>query len=153
MNRQTTLAKNETHVAEWLEVDASGQVLGRLATRIATVLMGKHKPGYTAHVDTGDFVIVTNATNIVLTGNKATQKFYQTFSGHPSGQRYQRYDKLMAEKPELLVELAVKRMLPKSRLGRQMLSKMKVYAGTEHQHSAQKPQQVDPNTMQIIPEA
>ncbi len=146
MNRQTTLANPQTAEHHWLHMDASGQVVGRLATQIATALMGKHKPTYTPHCDTGDFVVVTNASGLVLTGNKATQKFRQTFSGHPSGQRYERYDKLMVRNPELLLEDAVRRMLPKNKLGVKMLKKLKVYAGAEHEHTAQKPVTVDPKT-------
>ncbi len=139
MNRQTTLAKNDEVQQDWHVVDASGLVLGRLAAKLAVILQGKHKPIYTPHHDCGDFIIVLNADKIVLTGDKAEQKFYRTFSGHPSGQRYVRYDRMLEEKPELLLSEAVRRMLPKNKIGRHMLGKLKVYRGTEHPHTAQQP--------------
>ncbi len=140
---KTFVAKNETVINGWCTVDADGQILGRLAAKIAPILMGKNKPIYTPHVDTGDFVIVLNAEKIVLTGKKAQTKTYQTYSGYPGGQKITSFEDMMERKPEQVVRLAVRRMLPKSKLGRQMLSKLKVYAGNEHSHAAQKPQKID----------
>ncbi|HCT44561.1 MAG: 50S ribosomal protein L13 [Phycisphaerae bacterium] len=129
------MAKNGEVAKQWRTVDATDQSLGRLASDIATVLMGKHRPEYTPHVDCGDFVIVTNASQIKLTGRKAEQKMRQTYTGFPGGQKTETYGHLRDRKPELLIEDAVRRMLPKSRLGRQMLKKLKVYAGTDHPHA------------------
>jgi large subunit ribosomal protein L13 len=140
MPRQTTFAKPGEVKPCWHRVDAEGQVLGRMATGIATVLMGKHRPEYTPHVDCGDFVIVTNAGKVVLTGRKAEQKMYRTYSGYPGGQKERSYGLLLEKRPELVIEEAVRRMLPKNRLGRQMLKKLKVYAGSEHPHQAQNPE-------------
>ncbi|RMH29307.1 MAG: 50S ribosomal protein L13 [Planctomycetota bacterium] len=141
--RQTTFAKPGEVQRQWRLVDAEGQRLGRLATRIAVVLMGKHRPEYTPHVDTGDFVVVTNAEKVVLTGAKAQQKFRKTFSGHPGGQRMESYESLLRRRPEIVIEDAVRRMLPKSRLGRQMMRKLKVYRGADHPHQAQRPEPMD----------
>jgi len=140
MNRQTYNAKPGEVEQKWHVVDASDQVLGRLATRIATILMGKHKPEYTPHVDTGDFVIVTNAEQIKLTGAKLDQKFYRTYSGHPSGQRAYSYRWMIANRPEKLIEKAVERMLPQNKLARQQIKKLKVYRGESHPHQAQRPE-------------
>jgi len=139
MPRQTTLAKKEAVTTTWRHVDADGKVLGRLATEIATVLMGKHRPEYTPHVDTGEAVVVTNAEKIVLTGRKLDHKMRITYSGYPGGQKVRSYRKVLATHPERLVEDAVRRMLPKGRLGRQMGSKLHVYAGPSHPHQAQQP--------------
>jgi large subunit ribosomal protein L13 len=131
------------HVAlgerKWWVVDATDQPLGRLASRIAMVLRGKNKPTFTPHVDTGDFVIVVNAGKIKLTGRKLEQKKYYRHSGAPGGFREEAYGKLLQRKPELPVEKAVKGMLPKNILGRELLTKLKVYAGPDHPHAAQKP--------------
>ncbi|MEX0876605.1 MAG: 50S ribosomal protein L13 [Phycisphaerales bacterium] len=135
LRRQTFVAKRGEVTKQWRQVDATGQSLGRLASDIATVLMGKHRPEYTPHVDCGDFVIVTNASQVGLTGNKAKYKLRQTYTGYPGGQKTETYGHLRERKPELLIEDAVRRMLPKSRLGRQMLKKLKVYPGTEHPHT------------------
>jgi large subunit ribosomal protein L13 len=124
---------------EWFVVDASGQTLGRLASRIAKVLQGKHKPGYTAHVDTGDFVVVLNAEQIVLTGRKLDQKEYYAYSGYPGGMRSITARRRLETHPERVIEDAVQGMVPGTRLGRQMLSKLKVYAGASHPHAAQQP--------------
>ncbi len=140
MNRQTYIAKNNEVPQAWHVVDATDKILGRMATRIAMILMGKTKPEYTPHHDVGDFVVITNAEKIRLTGNKLDQKFYETFSGHPSGRKLTSYRQMVAEKPELLVSEAVRRMLPKNKLGVQMLTKLKVYAGDVHPHQAQDPQ-------------
>ena len=143
MNRQTFFAKNNEVPRHWVHVDATDQVFGRLAVRIATILMGKNKPQYTPHHDVGDFVVVTNAEKIRMTGNKLDQKFFRTFSGHPSGQKARSYRIMMEKHPELLLERAVWRMLPSSRLARQMLKKMKVYRGPDHPHQAQRPATID----------
>jgi len=125
---------------KWYVVDASGQTLGRLASKIARILMGKEKPKYTPFLDTGDHVIVINAEKLKTTGMKAGQKVYQHYTGYPGGLRAEEFAKRMARKPELVVEQAVLRMLPKSKLGRQMIGKMKVYKGGKHPHQAQKPE-------------
>jgi large subunit ribosomal protein L13 len=124
----------------WWVIDAEGKPLGRLASRIATVLRGKHKPSFTPHVDTGDFVIVVNAAKVQLTGRKLDQKNYYHHSGEPGGFRVEPYGKLLERKPTFPVTKAVKGMLPKSILGREILTKLKVYAGPDHPHAAQKPQ-------------
>ncbi len=121
-------------------IDAQGQVLGRLATRIATVLMGKHKPGYTPFLDCGDHVVVVNADKIVLTGNKMNDKMYYRYSGYPGGIKEARARRVMRENPTRILESAVRGMVPKTTLGRQMFSKLRVYAGPEHPHEAQQPQ-------------
>ncbi len=125
---------------KWYVVDADGAVLGRLATEVAAILRGKHKPMFATHMDTGDHVIVVNAAGVRLTGTKAEQKVYYRHSGFPGGLREQGYTRLMAERPTLVVEKAIRGMLPKTRLGRQMISKLAVYAGPEHPHRAQKPE-------------
>jgi large subunit ribosomal protein L13 len=124
---------------QWHVIDATDVVLGRLATHTATLLRGKHKPIFAPHVDTGDFVVIVNAGKVALTGNKATQKIAYRHSGYPGGLKRVRYDQLLATRPERAIELAVKGMLPKNSLGRQMLKKLKVYAGPEHPHAAQQP--------------
>jgi len=139
MNRQTYHAKNNEVPQEWWVVDASGEVLGRLATRLATMLMGKHKPQYTPHHDVGDFIVIINAERIVLTGEKASQKFHETFSGHPSGRKVYSYKWMIEHRPEKLIELAVRRMMPKTKLGVAQIKKLKVYAGPTHPHAAQCP--------------
>ena len=124
---------------QWHVIDAQDVVLGRLASQAASLLRGKHKPIYAPHVDTGDFVIIINADKVHLSGNKKTQKMAYRHSGYPGGLRSVRYDELLAKSPEKAVEKAVKGMLPKNTLGRQMLSKLKVYAGDQHPHGAQQP--------------
>jgi large subunit ribosomal protein L13 len=136
---KTYIAKKEEVKRDWWLVDASGIPLGRLASRVAKLLMGKHKPIYTPHVDTGDFVVVVNAGKIKLTGKKAEEKFYYRHTGYLGHLRKIPYGRLRAERPDLMVKLAVKGMLPKNRLGRKMLKKLKVYAGSEHPHQPQKP--------------
>ncbi len=121
-------------------IDAEGQVLGRLATRIATILMGKHKPGYTPFLDCGDHVVVVNAEKVVLTGNKMNDKKYYRYSGYPGGIKEARARRVMRENPTRILESAVRGMVPKTKLGRQMFSKLRVYAGPEHPHEAQQPQ-------------
>jgi large subunit ribosomal protein L13 len=125
---------------KWFVVDAKDLPLGRLASRIATVLRGKHKPTYTPHVDTGDFVIVINAAQVKLTGNKANDKMYYRHSGYPGAIRGESFRHLVVKHPDAPVTLAVKGMLPKNVLGRQMLEKLKVYGGSDHPHRAQKPE-------------
>ncbi|GAA3057796.1 large subunit ribosomal protein L13 [Streptomyces olivoverticillatus] len=124
---------------QWLIIDAQDVVLGRLASQAAALLRGKHKPVYAAHVDMGDFVIIVNADKVHLSGNKKTQKMAYRHSGFPGGLRSVRYDELLDKNPEKAVEKAIKGMLPKNSLGRQMLSKLKVYSGSEHPHAAQQP--------------
>lgn len=124
---------------DWHVIDAEGMVLGRLATEVARILRGKHKPTYTPHLDTGDHVIVVNADKVVLTSNKAEKQLVHRHSGYPGGLRSQTYGNLLATKPEDAVRRAVRGMLPKNRLGRQMIRKLKVYAGPVHPHAAQQP--------------
>ena len=137
---KTYNARNETAVHNWYVVDAAGQTLGRLATQIAMRLRGKHKPEYTPHVDTGDFIIVLNAEKIKVTGAKKTDKIYYSHSGYVGGIKEISFEKLIAKHPTRVLEIAVKGMLPKNPLGRAMYRKLKVYAGTEHPHAAQQPQ-------------
>jgi large subunit ribosomal protein L13 len=125
---------------QWWVVDASDQTLGRLATRIATLLEGKHKPIYSPHIDTGDHVVVVNAGKVKVTGNKLVQKRYYRHSGYPGGLKEESLQALLGRKPELVIERAVKGMLPQNRLGRAMIKKLKVYSGSEHPHQAQQPQ-------------
>ena len=132
--RETTIAKAGDVQRQWKIVDAEGISLGRLASDIAIVLMGKHRPEYTPHVDTGEFVIVTNAAKVGLTGRKGEQKLRLRYSGYPGGLKAETYDMVRERAPEKLINDAVRRMLPKNRLGRQMLTKLKVYPGTDHPH-------------------
>ena len=143
MPRQTTLKKAEDVSLTWRHVDAEGRVLGRLATEIATVLMGKHRPDYTPHVISGEAVVVTNAEKIVLTGRKADHKTRQSFSGYPGGLKSVTYGRVLETHPERLLEDAVRRMLPKGRLGRRMYGNLHVYAGPAHPHQAQQPAPLD----------
>ena len=138
--QKTTLARLSTRKQGWWVVDASGKTLGRLATRLATVLMGKHKPGYTPSIDTGDYVIVTNAGKVHVTGRKLEQKEYKHYTGYMGGLKTEKMGKLLARKPAIIITLAVRRMIPKGRLGRRMLKKLKVFAGDSHPHAAQKPE-------------
>ncbi len=138
----TEVAKEQDVKRDWFVVDLEDVVLGRAATEIARVLRGKHKPIYTPSVDTGDFVIVLNADKIRLTGNKLADKMYYHHSGYPGGIKEISAEKLLEKKPEMLVQAAVKGMLPKNKLGRKMFSKLKVYAGADHPHAAQKPQEL-----------
>jgi len=128
---------------KWVLVDADGVVLGRMAAKIAPILMGKNKPTYTPHVDTGDYVVVVNAEKIKLTGKKAQVKQYDYYTYYPGGHKFVSFADMMARRPERVVELAVRRMLPKNKLSRKMLKKLKVYRGAEHNHHAQKPQKID----------
>ena len=124
---------------EWFVIDAEGQILGRLASNIAKILMGKHKPTYTPNIDTGDYVIVVNAEKIKVTGKKLTDKIYYRHSGYLGGLKEETLMSLLNRKPEKVIELAVKGMLPKNKLGRKMIKKLKVYRGPDHPHQAQKP--------------
>lgn len=137
--RQTYLAKPNELNKSWRIVDATGISLGRLAAEVATVLMGKHRPEYTPHVDSGDFVIVTNAKKVGLTGRKAEQRLKLRYSQYPGGLKAESYGQVRERKPELLIEDAVRRMLPKNRLARVMLKGLMVYEGAEHPHGAQNP--------------
>ena len=139
---KTYMAHAETVERKWYVVDAEGVTLGRLATRVASVLRGKHKPTYTPNVDCGDFVIVINTDKVVLTGKKLEDKFYRYHTGYIGGLKEIPYKKLMAEKSDLAVYEAVKGMLPKNSLGRAMLKKLRVYKGAEHNHAAQKPEEL-----------
>ncbi|MCG9707374.1 50S ribosomal protein L13 [Pseudoalteromonas shioyasakiensis] len=140
---KTFVAKPETVKRDWYVVDAEGKTLGRIATEIAHRLRGKHKAEYTPHVDTGDYIIVINAEKVTVTGNKAKDKMYYAHTGFPGGLKSTTFDKLQAAKPEMIIEKAVKGMLPRGPLGRAMYRKLKVYAGTEHNHAAQQPQVLD----------
>lgn len=134
------MAKAETVERKWYLVDAEGQTLGRLASETAKVLRGKNKPTYTTHVDTGDNVIIINAEKIVVTGNKLEQKTYKSHTGHPGGFREIVLKDMLVKRPEDVLYLAIKGMLPKTKLGRQMITKLRVYSGAEHGHTAQKPE-------------
>ena len=137
-----TAQKNDI-VHDWKLVDADGAILGRLATKIAMILMGKTKPTYTPNVDTGDYVVVVNADKVRVTGTKAGYKEYDSYSGYPGGRKVVSFEDMMAKTPEKVVTLAVKRMLPKNKLGRNMLEKLKVYSGPEHNHAAQNPEKIE----------
>ncbi len=136
---KTFSAKPESVERGWFVVDATDKVLGRLASEIALRLRGKHKPEYTPHVDTGDYIVVVNAEKVHVTGRKANNKMYQRHTGYPGGLKSETFDKLVSKAPERVIETAVKGMLPKGPLGRSMYRKLKVYAGPEHLHAAQQP--------------
>jgi large subunit ribosomal protein L13 len=140
---KTYSAKPQEVDQNWLLVDAQGLTLGRMAQAIATRLRGKHKPEYTAHVDTGDFVVVINADKVKVTGNKAKGKIYYSHSGFPGGLKSMSFEKLQDREPERIVKLAIKGMLPRTPLGRAMFKKLKVYAGSDHPHGAQQPASVN----------
>ncbi|MBN1765514.1 MAG: 50S ribosomal protein L13 [Sedimentisphaerales bacterium] len=135
--QKSTIAKKETVTQNWYLASAENQILGRFASQIAMILMGKHRPGYTPHVDTGDYVVVTNAEKIRITGKKALTKQYDYYTNYAGGHKYVTYAELMKKKPEKVIMEAVRRMLPKSKLGRKMFSKLKVYRGGAHPHEAQ----------------
>lgn len=141
LSYKTKYANKETVEKNWYVVDAENEVVGRLASRIASVLRGKHRPDYSPHMDAGDYVIVLNADKVRFTGNKLAQKEYITFSGYPGGQKRTTAENLMATKPLRVMESAVRGMLPKNKLGRAMIKKLFLYEGTEHPHHAQKPQE------------
>ncbi len=136
---KTFMAKESEIEREWHLVDASQAPVGRIAARIARILMGKHKPTYTPHADTGDYVVVTNAANSVLTGRKAEQRVHRYHTGHVGGLKEISHRRMIEEHPDRVIRLAVRRMLPKTPLGRRMYAKLKVYAGSEHPHTAQQP--------------
>ena len=142
---KTYVATPATRERNWLVVDASGQTLGRLATQIADTLRGKRKPDYTPHVDVGDFVIVVNAEKISVTGNKRAEKRYYRHSGYPGGLRSRTLAEMLERRPEEVIRRAVKGMLPRNRLGRAQLRKLKVYAGPDHPHAAQTPEPMEVN--------
>lgn len=147
LSYKTVSANKTTAVKEWVVVDAEGQVLGRLASKVAKILRGKNKPLYTPHADCGDNVIVINAEKVVLTGKKLSDKVYIRHTGYPGGQRQQTATEILAKFPERLVEKAVKGMLPKNKLGRKLYTNLHVVIGAEHKHEAQKPKVVDLNTI------
>lgn len=138
----TFFAKQEEQKRRWYVIDANNQVLGKVAVRAANVLRGKTKPTFTPHVDTGDFVVVVNAGKVVLTGKKETNKVYMTYSQYPGKEKRRTVKQVRATHPEKLIEHAVKGMIPRNRLGRQMITKLKVYAGPTHPHTAQKPEPI-----------
>ncbi len=140
---KTFSANNETVQRDWYVVDAEGKTLGRLASEIASRLRGKHKPEYTPHVDTGDYIVVINAEKVAVTGNKAQDKMYHAHTGYPGGLKSINFEKLIAKAPERVIQSAVKGMLPRNPLGRAMFKKLKVYAGSEHNHHAQQPQTLE----------
>ena len=140
---KTFVATPATRERNWLVVDASGKTLGRLATQVADALRGKRKPEYTPHVDTGDFVIVVNAEKVSVSGKKLEEKLYYRHSGYPGGLRSRTLGELLERRPEEVIRLAVRGMLPRTRLGRAQLRKLKVYAGAEHPHAAQKPEPME----------
>jgi large subunit ribosomal protein L13 len=143
LSYKTQSAKEEELEREWHVIDAEGMVVGRLCSKIATVLRGKHKPTYTPHVDTGDFVIVVNAEKVRFTGSKLDDKTYQTYSGYTGGQRSKTAREMLNKKPIGVVEHSVRGMLPKNRLGRKMFKKLFVYEGAEHPHEAQQPKKLE----------
>src|SRR5579884_1251584 len=140
---RTYVAKPDDPERNWMLVDAEGKTLGRLATQIADILRGKRKPAYTPHIDTGDFVVVVNAEKIHVSGNKRQDKRYYRHSGYPGGLRSRTFEEMLARRPEEILRLAVKGMLPRNRLARKQLTKLKVYAGPEHPHTAQQPQPME----------
>ncbi|MGL5291129.1 MAG: 50S ribosomal protein L13 [Enterovibrio sp.] len=140
---KTFVAKPESVKRDWYIVDAENKTLGRIATEIASRLRGKHKAEYTPHVDTGDYIVVINAEKVKVTGSKTTDKIYYSHTGYVGGIKSISFEKLIAKKPEMVIELAVKGMLPRGPLGRAMFRKLKVYAGTAHKHAAQQPQVLD----------
>ena len=140
---KTRSVKKEEVERQWFVIDGEGEIVGRMATKIATILRGKHKPTYTPHVDTGDNIIIVNAEKVRFTGQKWEQKEYQRFSGYPSGQKRRTAKEMLEKKPIEIIEHAVRGMLPKNRLGRQMFRKLHVYVGSEHPHAAQKPESLN----------
>jgi large subunit ribosomal protein L13 len=140
---KTYVATPATRERNWLVVDASGKTLGRLATQIADALRGKRKPEYTPHVDVGDFVIVVNAEKVAVTGHKREEKLYRRHSGYPGGLRSRTLGDMLERRPEEVIRLAVRGMLPRNRLGRAQLRKLKIYAGPEHPHAAQQPREME----------
>ncbi len=140
---KTFIPKKEDIERKWYLIDAEEKILGRIASKIATILRGKHKPSYTQHLDTGDFVVVINANKVKVTGNKYNDKVYKSYSGYPGGLKERTFKEMMKKSPEKIIFSAVKGMLPKNKLGRKMLKKLKVYSGSEHLHAAQKLEKID----------
>jgi len=138
----TKHANAATVQRQWHVVDGTNQTVGRMCAKIAAMLRGKHKASYTPHVDTGDYIVVINCEKVVFTGNKLEQKLYDTFSGYPGGRKEETAESLLKRRPEVIIERAVKGMLPKNRLGRQMYKKLFVYTGAEHPHKAQQPKEL-----------
>ena len=145
LSYKTISANAATVTKEWVVIDATNEVLGRLASQIAKILRGKNKPGYTPHVDCGDYVIVVNAEKVKLTGDKLTEKVYVRHTGYPGGQRFATAQDYLKKKPEFVIEVAVRGMLPKTRLGEAIFKNLKVYAGAEHPHAAQNPKAIKLN--------
>ena len=145
LSYKTISANAATVTKEWVVIDATNEVLGRLASQIAKILRGKNKPGYTPHVDCGDYVIVVNAEKVKLTGDKLTEKVYVRHTGYPGGQRFATAQDYLKKKPEFVIEEAVRGMLPKTRLGEAIFKNLKVYAGAEHPHAAQNPKAIKLN--------
>ena len=143
MSKYTKMQKKEEVTRNWYEIDAEGKILGKVAAEIAVRLMGKHKPSYTPHVDGGDFVIVTNAKKIAVTGKKLLDKKYYRHSGYPGGLKVRNLQEMLEKQPTEVIRKAVERMLPKNKLGSQMIGRLKVFVGNEHVHSAQKPERID----------
>ena len=143
MSKYTVMQKKEEVVRNWYEIDAEGKVLGKLATEIAVRLMGKHKPSYTPHVDGGDFVIVLNADKIAVTGNKLLDKIYSRHSGYPGGLKVRSLEEMLQKQPTEVIRKAVERMLPKNKLGSQMINRLRLFTGSEHAHTAQKPERIE----------
>jgi large subunit ribosomal protein L13 len=142
LSYKTQFENNATVVRKWWVIDAEGQTLGRISSKIAMILRGKNKAGYTPHTDCGDYVVIVNAEKVALTGKKMDKKVYLTYSGYPGGQKQATAAEVLAKKPEMLLENAIRGMLPKGRLGRAMIKKLHVYAGASHPHTAQKPQEI-----------
>ena len=140
---KTYSAKAETVKHDWYVIDAADKTLGRLATDIAVRLRGKHKPEFTPHVDTGDYIVVVNAEKVRVTGNKTRDKTYYRYSGYPGGMKSISFEEMISKTPERVIQLAVKGMMPRNRLSRSMLTKLKIYAGAEHPHAAQQPKQLN----------
>lgn len=143
MNKCTVMQKKEEVTRNWYEIDAEGKILGKIATEIAVRLMGKHKPSYTPHVDGGDYVVVINADKFAVTGNKMLNKKYYRHSGYPGGLKVRNLEEMLEKKPTEIIRKAVERMLPKNKLGNQMINRLKIYTGNEHNHVAQKPERIE----------
>ena len=137
------MQKKEEVTRNWYEIDAEGKILGKIATEIAVRLMGKHKPSYTPHVDGGDYVVVINADKFAVTGNKMLNKKYYRHSGYPGGLKVRNLEEMLEKKPTEIIRKAVERMLPKNKLGNQMINRLKIYTGNEHNHVAQKPERIE----------
>ena len=143
MNKCTVMQKKEEVTRNWYEIDAEGKILGKIAAEIAVRLMGKHKPSYTPHVDGGDYVVIINADKFAVTGNKMLDKKYYRHSGYPGGLKVRNLEEMLEKKPTEVIRRAVERMLPKNKLGNQMINRLKIYTGNEHNHVAQKPERIE----------